>query len=224
MRVGVVPIAVRPRNVDTTCESNETTNEDDAKMVGVYVAGETEEDDLDWVPKEELEADQEAVEAARSGSRPPDYRKRDAEAGRRGRDPDAAEDGEDPFEDEIVCEPCGEVKARTWTNPVKPSAKEVAEHELTHCPYRNWCDVCVSAMGREDPHHRQEEVEEGALPVVGSDYDKYGEEERAENHITSIVLKDSDTGMIKGHVTEVKGPKDEWIIKRCCKDIEGMGH
>ena len=147
MRVGARPTAVRPRSLDDACKGNKTTNEDEAKKAGVYVAGDaaggSEDENLDWVPEEELEADHEGAEAARSGSRPPDYRKRDAEAGRRGRDPDAAEDGEDLFEEDIICEPCGEVKARTWTNPVKPSAEEVAEHELTHCPYRSWCDVCV---------------------------------------------------------------------------------
>ena len=58
--------------------------------------------------------------------------------------------------EEIVCEPCGEMKARTWRSPIKPTSAEVAEHDLTHCPYRNWCDICVKAMGREDPHPRKD--------------------------------------------------------------------
>ena len=32
---------------------------------------------------------------------------------------------------------------RTARAPHTPSPKEVDEHELTHCPYRSWCDHCV---------------------------------------------------------------------------------
>ena len=39
----------------------------------------------------------------------------------------------------------------TVRNPADPTPAERAEHEVTHCPYRPWCPVCVEAMGREDP-------------------------------------------------------------------------
>ena len=32
-----------------------------------------------------------------------------------------------------------ERKPKRMADPRKPSAKEVAEHELTHLPYRSWC-------------------------------------------------------------------------------------
>jgi len=84
--------------------------------------------------------------------------------------------------------------------------------------------VCVRAMGREEPHNRVKETQETSLPTIGMDYDKYGEEEAVSLQVTTLVLKDSETGMLKGHVTEVKGPRDEWIVKKCCQDIEGLGH
>ena len=127
-------------------------------------------------------------------------------------------------EEVIIGEPCGEVRPQTWRSPVKPSAAEIADHDLTHCPYRNWCSVCVEAMGREDPHPRQGPKEKSEVPEVGMDYDKYGEEEKVGTQITVLVVKDSETGMIKAHVVDVKGPKDEWVIKKVCKDIEGFGH
>ena len=35
---------------------------------------------------------------------------------------------------------------------VKPSAEEVARHEVTHFPYRNWCHACQVGRGRDRYH------------------------------------------------------------------------
>ena len=59
--------------------------------------------------------------------------------------------------------------------------------------------------------------------IIGLDYDKYGEEEGVATQITAIVVKEDDTGMIEAHVVKCKGPQDEWVTKRLCKDIEGLG-
>ena len=40
-------------------------------------------------------------------------------------------------------------------DPRLPTEEEVAHHELTHLPYRNWCPVCVKAMGRDLDHRGQ---------------------------------------------------------------------
>ena len=34
-------------------------------------------------------------------------------------------------------------------DPKLPSAEEVAEHELTHLPYRSWCSHCVRGQGED---------------------------------------------------------------------------
>ena len=31
--------------------------------------------------------------------------------------------------------------------------KQAAQHELTHCSYRSWCEVCVGAISLNG-HHR----------------------------------------------------------------------
>ncbi len=168
----------------------------------VYANEEQEQDedeDLEWIPADELQGGQE---------RPGDG------------EPQVVHDEEEV----VVCPPCEPAKVKLRPAPHMPTAAERAEHEVTHCPYRSWCDVCVRALGREDPHNRVSDKEESALPTVGMDYDKYGEEEAVGNQVTSLILKDSETGMIKGHVVEVNGPRDEWVLKRCCKDIEGLGH
>ena len=42
------------------------------------------------------------------------------------------------------------VKVRLIKSPIKPSAKEVAEHMVTHTPYRSWCPtLCGRASEQE---------------------------------------------------------------------------
>ena len=33
-----------------------------------------------------------------------------------------------------------------------PSPEQVAKHDLTHEPYEEWCEICVSHRGRQDRH------------------------------------------------------------------------
>ena len=55
---------------------------------------------------------------------------------------------------DFQCQPC-EVRApKTLWDPLLPTPLEVAEHNLTHRPYRRWCKICIAAWGREDPHKR----------------------------------------------------------------------
>ena len=39
--------------------------------------------------------------------------------------------------------------------PYKPSPKEIAEHNLTHLNFRDWCPTCVQGRGVSDPHRRE---------------------------------------------------------------------
>ena len=36
--------------------------------------------------------------------------------------------------------------------PRRPSAQEVKDHELTHCPYRAWCEDCVRGQSKDAKH------------------------------------------------------------------------
>ena len=54
-----------------------------------------------------------------------------------------------------------------------PSKKDVEEHWIRgHVPYRNWCDVCVKARGREMEHAK----------------DKGGERKSPEYHFIIVFL------------------------------------
>ena len=35
--------------------------------------------------------------------------------------------------------------------PGQPSQADIDQHELTHCPYRSWCDACVRGQAKDSP-------------------------------------------------------------------------
>ena len=43
-------------------------------------------------------------------------------------------------------------RAHVVKDPDTPTAKEVAEHEITHLPRRSWCAACVAGRSRDRPH------------------------------------------------------------------------
>ena len=46
-------------------------------------------------------------------------------------------------------------------DPLLPSSSEVADHQLTHLPFRNWCPHCVNGRATEMGHRRQPRTERG---------------------------------------------------------------
>ena len=76
--------------------------------------------------------------------------------------------------EDLACKPCDEEEAdkpkQIW-KPLKPTVKEVEEHNLTHLPSRNWCIVCVKGKAKDDPHKRNiKQDEEQEIPIVSIDY------------------------------------------------------
>ena len=53
--------------------------------------------------------------------------------------------------------------------PYTPSASQVAEHRVDHCPCRDWCEECREAFGREAPHSSVEHQAQW-VPVISCDY------------------------------------------------------
>ena len=46
---------------------------------------------------------------------------------------------------------------KAMTVPEGPSRREREVHELTHIPYRSWCEHCVKARARRRGHRRRDE-------------------------------------------------------------------
>ena len=147
---------------------------------------------------------------------------------------------QDPEEEGEAITGIGEARSpQKMAEPHLPSKAEVDDHYRHHWPYRSWCPICNAAAGREEPHCRNAGDKEGeaVIPTFTFDYDHFGEgvkrveratrldnPERAETEVTGIVMKDCKSGMIWAHTAMCKGPKDKWLVKRICEDIEYAGN
>ena len=120
-------------------------------------------------------------------------------------------------------------------SPVRPSAEAIDRHNSTHVPYRSWCEVCVRAKGKEDPHPRKRagKVEEHAnkLPRLSLDYQELKskakkpsiEEGKTDKVLKIVVMKDEESGSVFSHRVDMKGPGDVWVVKKLVADIEELG-
>ena len=129
--------------------------------------------------------------------------------------------------------------------PIKPSKKEVAEHMMSHMPYRSWCPYCVKGRGLNDPHKKQKSDERSAIPVISADYcnpdgrktrraekdedpNRKGEEEHKERReggqMTVLVARDNLSGSTISMVVPRKGASHPWIPNELRRWIDGLGY
>ena len=57
-------------------------------------------------------------------------------------------------------------EAKALPRPNEPTEQQRAQHNLTHLPYRSWCEHCVRAKGKE----RQSKRNTDRQPVIQIDY------------------------------------------------------
>ena len=68
-------------------------------------------------------------------------------------------------------------KPKPMRQPYQPTPAQIAEHELTHIPFRDWCVHCMKGRGQAN-HHRSdqnkkmegEEGVQGAATTFSIDY------------------------------------------------------
>ena len=91
--------------------------------------------------------------------------------------------------------------------PPKPSARPIAEHELTgHAVYRSWwCRHCVASKGRAHAHSSREE---GELPEIGIDCGFFGRDREDVLPIFCVECRNRSTGCLGATVVDRKGASD----------------
>ena len=154
------------------------------------------------------------------------------------------DDGAEPEEIEARQAQCG-------PTPHRPSAKEVAEHNVTHLRYRSWCPICVRAKGISEPHYAGVDRSERTIPAVSADYcflcrnpeieatmteddqneqdanqeSEDREDENLKDKATILDVKDTLTGCIRAHWVPYKGVAGApWVPKEIAKDMTIWGH
>ena len=99
---------------------------------------------------------------------------------------------------------------RQWCRGSKstsePSARQVAEHDMTgHPVYRSWCRHCVASKGRAHAHSSREE---GELPGIGIDYGFFGRDTEDVLPILCVKCRNNTTGCLGATVVDRKGASD----------------
>ena len=61
-------------------------------------------------------------------------------------------------------------KAQVVKDPGMPTAREIAEHEITHLPHRSWCAACVAGRSRDRPHKRLNNRDNCQVPTIVFNY------------------------------------------------------
>jgi hypothetical protein len=105
-------------------------------------------------------------------------------------------------------------------DPMKPSSSEVADHELTHLPFRNWCRHCVKGRSTERGHYRKER-EEGAVPEVHMDW-AFPSSEGGEG-VTMLVARERDTKMTCATIVPRKGTTGNFACRRIAAFVKEIG-
>ena len=114
-------------------------------------------------------------------------------------------------------------RVRVVKDPGKPTAQEIAEHEITHLPHRSWCPSCVAGRARDRPHRRQANRGANSVPTVVFDYGFMGAEGEAET-TPILVVRDVDSKMLFSHVVQRKGLIADHGVRQLVRDIERLGY
>ena len=63
---------------------------------------------------------------------------------------------------------------------IRPGVEAVRLHNLTHCPYQSWCEVCVASKGKSDHYHREApQPMDGDVARIQMDFMFIGEKEHS---------------------------------------------
>ena len=93
------------------------------------------------------------------------------------------------------------------TDPKEPSAAEIAQHMLTHLPYKCWCKYCVAGRRPNAQHRRQ--TNERSVPMLSCDYGFFRDPGGV--LLTFLVVHLQPYGVYFAAVVDAKGRSKEVI-------------
>ena len=124
-----------------------------------------------------------------------------------------------------------EHQPRPEPQPEQPTPAQIAEHELTHVPFKKWCEFCTSSRSRRDAHRQDDERHdtEGGDPIIcfdffyvdvgGQELDFLRQKPEDKELITIMIVVDKSTGMCRAIPLPSKG--DESLVHGA-KEILGF--
>ena len=107
----------------------------------------------------------------------------------------------------------GAVAAPAPSIPVIPTEEEIAEHNLTHLPFRAWCEACLASRAQDTAHlsggNASSFSSSGSqtIPRVEMDYFYLGARGEQEE-LTCLAICEKGSGAIAAAGSPAKGGKD----------------
>ena len=103
-------------------------------------------------------------------------------------------------------------RPKALKQPSEPTLTERLEHELTHLPFRPWCDVCVRAKSRQSKSRKLSMKQ----PVLQMDFSFLGDSPHAKEQITILNVVDVLTNMALSVVipTKARTPYSQAELRR----------
>ena len=117
--------------------------------------------------------------------------------------PTAGENAEQETEDRSA------VKPKMLKVPGEPSENERRLHELTHLPYRDWCEHCVKLKGRQS--HAVKKKKNDRQPVIQIDFSFMATENDLPKR-TILNATDVQTGYSMAVVLPSKGSVEKYAV------------
>ena len=132
------------------------------------------------------------------------------------------------------------VQPRGARDPGQPTQADRDEHDLTHIPYRPWCEACVKGKAKRKPSRRIcGAYSHSCNPRVRMDYGKLTEvevevsEEATEDaatepaaegdSLTMLVMQESQHASVWSYRVEKKGATETWLSTQILEDLETVG-
>ena len=147
-------------------------------------------------------------------------------------EPEVVEDDGDDSQEEFQ-------QQRGLRDPGQPTQAERDEHDLTHIPFRPWCEHCVRGKSKRNPNRRLcGEYSQHRCPKIRMDYAKLtenvekvtssddGQEEetvRSGDGLQILVMHESQHRSVWAYTVEAKGAAEEWVLHQVLEDLETVG-
>lgn len=109
-----------------------------------------------------------------------------------------------------------------------PSEEEQRRHALTHLPFKDWCESCVSHRSRANPHKRDDSLKDSGTPTVSFDfcYAKAGEDGRQVRDVDAVcalIAVDSAAGFLAA-IPVSKKSEFEMMVRELLSFVQTLGH
>ena len=106
--------------------------------------------------------------------------------------------------------------------PAEPTEEEVREHNMTHIPFKPWCELCIAHKSRQDKHHRESHTS-SEQSVVSFDF---GYADRGTDEtLIMLCIHDRHTKMMHAVPTPSKGGRSlPYLSAELCRFVTWLGY